>query len=177
MGGEVLQWSYYDTIALLSTTQVFRMFTTGLSGAKRLDQTNLSIGGQLPANQKMHIHAIKPFYVTAAAKATAAVQKWYNWLTTTTIEFKIEGKASLFTTTLDELFGMTTKFALTPTAAGDNILFNTPKYSGIYPIKPKIVLAENTVFEVTVTSQVASDASLDGDLFKIGLCGILERRS
>lgn len=176
-GGERLCWDYYDTLTLANGTSVYRMFTAGLSSSKSLWQTNLSVGGQLPANQRMSIFAIKGFYSTAAALATVDVQYLYSWLTTTTLEFLIEGKASLFTVTLQDLLGLSTLLAQTPTAAGDNIPLIQPRFHGVYPLRPAIILAESTTFEVRVTSNVANNQAIDGDYFKIALSGVLERKS
>lgn len=176
-GGEVLHWSYYDSYALLSTVNTNRLFTTGLSGGRRIDQTNLPIGGQIPGNQRFDVHCIRAFYTAYTLKNNAALLAWYKFLTHTTLEFIINGKASSLTVGLNELFGMPTLFGEVPTVAGDNISIPQPKPNGVYMLKPKIPLAASTNFEVKVISQVATDASLDTDILKISLGGILTYRS
>jgi len=176
-GGEILQHTYYDSYALLVATTVTRLFTTGLAGGRRLDQTNMQIGGQLPANEKHTVHALKAFYCTYTEKTNAGLLAWFKYLTHTVVEVIINGKAPSLVVGLDELFGMTTKLMHKPTVAGDNIIIPEPKYSGIFPVRPSIVLASNTVIEVKVSSFIASDTLLDTDILKIGLAGILERRT
>lgn len=178
--GEVIDWEYYDQATLAVATTVQRFFTIGLgSGAtpKTLDVTNLTVGGMIPAGQRFVIKRLKLFYTTSAAIGTAAVQNIYSMLNQTTLEFLIPGKDSIFQCTLNNILGSSTNIALTPTAAGDNIPLNMPRFHGIYPLNTPIVLAAMTPFEVRVTHQTAVAAALAGHLLKISLCGELSRLS
>ncbi len=115
-----------------------------------------------------------------ASAGTEIIQKWYNLLAKSTLEFKIPGKDSLLTLTLQELLGPATLCADTPTVSGDTIRFIQPRYSGIFPLNKPIILAEQTTFGVLITHQTAPDSTLygtTGDIIKISLNGILERRS
>lgn len=177
-GGEVLDKTLYDSAALLSTTTVHRLFTIPLGqGGKTLDRTNATVGGMMPQGQNLAVRAIKFFYVTVGALATADVQTLYTFLRTCTAEVLIPGKDALWQGTLLELSGISVAAAMTPTAAGDNIPFVSPRFHGIMPINTPIVLAALTPFEVRLTCNTASGAALDGDFVYVGLTGTLQRAS
>lgn len=176
--GEKLDWTYYDANPLAVATLTNRYFTNPLgSGGKTLAQTNLTQAGAIPQGQHMTIRAIKIFYRTAAAKATADVQSFYTMLEQTTVSVKLQNKETMGQWTLQELLGAATLFALTPTAVGDNIPLILPKYHGVYPLNNPIVLAALTPFEVTVQHHTAVAAALAADILKIGLAGTLVRIS
>lgn len=179
-GGERLSgWSYYDTFLMASTVATQRMFTVPQSAAKPLDLTNMTIGGQIPAGQKLKIFNIKLFIATAAAVGTAVVQNLYDMLSRTTIEVIIENKASMLTLTLQEILGVSTLTAVTPSVAGDNIPVISPRFHGIYPLNMPIILQQLTPFEVRVTHQAAAafPQALDNTRVKISLNGELIRRT
>lgn len=176
-GGEILDWSYYDTAALDPAVNVYPMFTVQKSAAKPLNQTNMTLGGQIPNGQRMTVRHIKAFYISAVAHATADVQSLYSFLDNSTMEIFIPGKDSLLTVTLAELMGAATLFALTPTVAGDNIPLMQPRYHGIFPLNSPIILAGQTSFEVRVTTWVAVAVALKGDMWMLSLNGKLERAS
>lgn len=175
----LLDWTYYDRMSLLSTVLQNRFFTVGLGGTKTLDQTNMKNNGQIPTGERLTTHRLKAFIVSPSALGTAAIQSLYTMLAKTTIEVKISGADSILTITLQELFGITSLVAVTPTAAGDNIPvgFAFPRFHGIYPLNKPITWAQNENVEVLLTHQVAPAAGLDGTLLSIGLNGILERKS
>lgn len=176
--GERLDWTYYDTATLAVATTTHRLFTNPLgSGGKTLDQTNLTQAGQIPQGQQLQVKAIKVMYRTSAVKATASVVSFYDMLAQTTVSVKLANKETMGQWTLQELVGAATLFALTPTAAGDNIPLILPKYHGIFPLNTKIILAALTPFEVTVQHHVAVNAALANDQLKIGLSGTLIRVS
>lgn len=181
-GGEIMDWSYYDSFSLLSTRLANNMFQTAVGqSSKTLDQTNMTANGIIPTGQRLTIHRIKMFYISQsgswASAGTAQIQKWYSALAKSTFEFKIPGKDSLLTLTLQELLGPATLVADVPTVSGDSIRFIQPRYSGIFPLNKPIILAANTSFGCLVTHQTAPDATLDTDIIKIALNGILERKS
>lgn len=176
--GERLDWTYYDTAVLAAATTTHRLFTNPLgSGGKTLDQTNLTQAGQIPQGQQLQVKALKVMYRTSAVKNTASVVSFYDMLAQTTVSVKLANKETMGQWTLQELVGAATLFALTPTAAGDNIPLILPKYHGIFPLNTKIILAALTPFEVTVTHHVAVNAALANDQLKIGLSGTLIRVS
>ena len=134
--GEKLDWTYYDTAILAAATQVHRLFTNPLgAGGKTLDQTNLTIAGQIPQGQQIITRAIKVMYRSVAVKATAALQSLYDLFATTTVQVKLQNKETMGIWTLQELLGSATLFALTPTVAGDNISQIQPKESLEFPIR------------------------------------------
>jgi hypothetical protein len=185
-GGEILDWTYYDSmnISAVLSNQLFQLSLGQGSPAKTLDQTNMTVNGQIPTGQRMTAHRIKFMYVSQstswASAGTAQVQKWYSMLAKTTLRVHIPGKDDLIELTLQELLGACTLVADVPTVSGDNIPIIKPRYHGIFPLNKPLVLAQNTSFTVYVEHQTAPDAALytgTGDIIKIGLNGILERRS
>lgn len=174
--GDELDWSYYDEAIIAVATLTHRLFTTPLgSGGKTLDQTNLTIAGQIPQGQLLDVRAIKVMYTSGAAKATVGVQDLYTLLTRTTVTIKLQNKESMGQWTLQELMGANSLVALTPTAAGDNIPLIQPKFHGVFPLNKKIVLAALTPFEVTIAHHAAPGATTANDRLKIALAGILTR--
>jgi hypothetical protein len=177
-GGEVLgSWSFYDTLVLLNTTTIYRMFTIPIGGAagRTLDQTNMTQGGQIAQGQNLTVKRLKMQYISSAARNTAAVQLIYNVLNRTTLEIMIPGKDALGQWTLAELFGIASLIAMTPTAAGDNIPLIQPTFKGIFTLEIPLVLAALTPFELRVTPQIATDAALNGDFIRVALNGTLRR--
>lgn len=176
--GDELDWTYYDEATIAAATLTHRLFTTPLgSGGKTLDQTNLTIAGQIPQGQLLDVRAIKIFYTTSAVKGTAALQDLYTLLTRTTVEIKLANKETMGQWTAQELLGSALLFAVTPTAAGDNISQVQPKFHGVFPLNKKMVFAALTPFEVKLTHHAAPAATLANDRLKIGLSGILTRVS
>jgi hypothetical protein len=176
-GGEIIDWSYYDTIVVAAGTTSHSMFSVPRSAAKPQHLTNMLLGGQMPNGQRHTVHAIKFMYTTSAVRGSALVQNYYDLLNQSTIEFFIPGKDSLLTVTLMELAGMASNFALTPTVAGDNVDVNRPRFHGIFPLNSPIILAGQTTFEVRLTHWVAAAAALNGDFIRLSLNGKLERAS
>ena len=180
--GEVMDWSYYDSITLLSTTLSFNMFQSAVGqSSKRLDQTNMTANGLIPTGQRFTIHRVKILYTgqagTWVSAGTAQLQYLFTALNKSTLEFKIPGKDSLLVLTLQELLGDALQIVVAPTTAGNSLDAPKCRFSGIFPLNKPIILAEQTSFGVLVTHQVANNAALDTDILKISLNGILERRS
>lgn len=177
-GGEILDKTLYDTAVLAAATTVHRLFTIPLGQAgKTLDRTNMTTGGMMPQGQNIAVRAIKVFYTSLNALATADVQTLYTFLRTCTAEIILPGKDSMGEWTLQELMGSALMVASTPTAAGDNIPVISPRFHGIMPLNTPLVLAALTPFEVRLTCHTASGAALDGDFIGIGLTGTMQRAS
>lgn len=179
-GGEILDWTYYDSFKVSASTLVQRLFTQSLgqgSTPKTLDITNMTNGGSIPQGQKLDVKAIKLFLTTNAALATASVQKLYTMLSNTTVELVMPGKDSMGTWTLQELLGTCSLLAFTPTVSGDNIPVIEPRFHGIFPLNTVWTLAALTPFEIRVTHQAAPDAALADIKVQIGLNGRLTRLS
>jgi len=177
-GGEKLDWSYYDTSQIVAGLTTYRYFQTQLGAgtpAKTLDRTNLTTAGQIPQGQHFTVHAVKMFYTSYGAHGTADVQNLYALLKITTLEIILPGKDSMGTWTLQEMFGPSIQFAMTPTAAGDNIPLHQPRYHGVFPLNTPLVLAALTPFEIRVIHHVAAPAGLADDYLMISLTGKLLR--
>jgi len=176
--GEQLDWSYYDEADIAAATLTHRLFTTPLGQAgKTLANTNLTLAGQIPQGQLLDVRAIKVFYTSNAARATADVQSLYTLLNTTTLSVKLSNKETMGQWTLQELMGTAILFDMVPTVPGDNIPLVSPKFHGIFPLNKKIILAALTPFEVTMIHHVAPAAALADDRIKVSLSGILTRVS
>ena len=177
-GGEVLDWTYYDTLKMVAATTVYRMFQAPLSSSRTLDETNMLSAGMIPQGQKHVIRALQLNYTTAGAFATLDIQSFYTALKKTVVEFIIPGKDTMGQWPLMQLLGAATLCAETPTAAGDNIPIIQPRYHGIMPLNTPIRLAALTPFEIRVTAAGAAfAAALADDLIWIGLVGTLRRSS
>lgn len=175
---EKLEWSYYDTVSLVSTTLVHRYFVNPIgSGGKTLADTNFTLAGQLPQGQNFTFHAIKVFYWADAQYATANILQFYQLLYETTVEIIITGKDSMGTWTLIELLGASTLTGLTPTVGGDNEPIILPSFKGIYPLNIPIQIGGTGSIELRMTHQVAPNAALDGDKVRLSLQGKLVRAS
>ena len=60
-GGEVLDWSYYDTETVNHSVAVNNLFQLSLgqgSTPKTLELTNMTVNGQIPTGQRLSIHRI-----------------------------------------------------------------------------------------------------------------------
>lgn len=176
--GEKLRWSYYDRMLVSATVLTQRLFTIPLGQAgKTLADTNLTVAGQIPQGQQLHVNEIFVMYKSAATKATTNVQMIYDMFEQSTLSIKLQNKDAMLQVTLQEVLGASSLIALTPTAAGDNIPLIQPKYHGIYPISPMIVLAALTPFEITIQHHTAPNAALANDVLKVALRGTLFRAS
>lgn len=176
-GGEVKEWSYWSTTILAAATLTHNLFTVATGGTfegtvQTLDLTNMLVGGSIPQAQHFTVRAMKVMYASSAAKGTAAVQDLYQLLNRTTVEILFPSKP-MGQWTLQELMGSATMFAVTPTAAGDNIPVMQPRYHGIFPLNAPLVLPALQNFFLRVTHNAAHAATLNGDFLKISLAGIL----
>lgn len=177
-GGEVLDYTFYDSAVLAAATLVHRLFSVPLGGgapAKTLDRTNQTQAGMMPQGQNLVVRAIKLWYASANAFATADVQTFYTMLRSSTLEILLPGKDSMGTWNISEILGAATLTAMTPTVAGDNIPLISPRFHGVLPLNTPLVLAALTPFEVRITHHVAVGAALADDLLFVGLTGTLQR--
>lgn len=175
---EKLDYSLYDTLVLATATLLHRMFLTPLGQAgKLLSDTNMVLAGLLPQGQNLLVRAIKFFYVTNTAMATADVQFFYDMIKNTTITFTVPGKENMGQWPLQEIIGSCSMIALTPTVAGDNIPVNQPRFHGIYPLNIPIRIGATQSFEITIQHHIAANAALDGNKIMIALAGKLIRMS
>lgn len=172
-----LDWSYYDTMSLLSTTLSTRMFTQGLAGSsKTLYQTNMKNNGVIPTGERMTVHRIKILIANAADVASTVYANLCAILKQTTVEVKIAGSDSILTVTMQELLGESLLFPTTLVATYAAQRIPTPQFHGIFPLNRPIIFAEQESVEALVTHHVAPNAALNGTLIQISLNGILERK-
>lgn len=183
-GGERLDWTLYDSASLVSTSTTYRFFTNaeGSSATKTQNITNATAGGQIPTNQRLHVNHIKLMYhgaasMIAAQTPEANLKYIYNFIANSVLQIKIPGKDSILTLTLQEMFGTCMLLPLVPTVSF-NVPLIEPRFHGIFPLNKKIILSAQTNYFVQVDCYNSSpNAALNGDMLRIGLNGILERRS
>jgi len=179
LGGEGLDWTYYDTMAVDQSTPTlsYRFFTIPLGqGGKNLADTNMKTASMIPQGQKFAIYAIGGIYRAAAEyDAAADYQAWLTMLERTTIDFQISGKATLLQMTLSQLFGVHHGLEVaTATIVGFPTI---QKAASIVPLNTPILLASLVNFEIELVHHAALDAAQDGDKIKILLIGKLARQS
>jgi hypothetical protein len=173
--GNILDYTYYDTISLLSTTQVFNMFAIpNGQGGKNLSDTNMTVAASLPQGQRLNVGAIKMMYTFHAVFNEATLQLFYTALQNISVEMIIMNQ-DYGRWTLMELIGSAVCGIGVPAVAGNNdTLLSQAKYHGIFPLNVPIKLPALNQFSLRITAQVATNAALDGDKLKVGLSGILE---
>lgn len=175
---EVLDYTYYDRMALLSTVTKTRMFTVQLGQqGKSLADTNMLNSSLLPQGQNLKVYFIKIGFHCVAVRTETELQSIYDFIRETTLTFKIPGKDNLGIWPLHELMGIATLIDLVPSVAGDNIPLIQPSYKSVYPLNFQIKLGAIQTFEVEVEQHTASAADLDGDFLWVGLNGRLRRMS
>lgn len=173
-GGDAIDWSYYDTNQIPAAAGQVRYFVNPIgAGGKTIADTNMIAAGQIPKAQNHVVTHIKSFYTSASAKGTAQVQGFYALLKATVVEFIIANKYYYGQWCLQELMGIASLFALTPSTAADNIPLIQPRFHGIFPLNTPIVLAENTNFELKVTYTATPAQYLPADLLMLSLYGKL----
>lgn len=175
--GDAIDWTYWDAVTIDPLVLEHRMFVEPQSGTKPLWLTNMVNSGQIPQGQKLTVGAIKVFYGSRAAKATADVTSLYQTLEQTTIDIQLGNKSSYGQWRLQELLGAASLFDLVPTAAGDNIPLIQPRFHGIFPLNIPIVIAAVGTFHIELRHWIAPDEALEDDKIWIGLAGILEKVS
>lgn len=173
--GDIIDWSYYDTLTLSNTVLNHRLFTVGLGATKTLADTNI-LGRGMPQGQKMYVQAIKVMYFGDEARTPAERINQLDMMADTTLNFYIPGKDTYGQWTLAEIFGIADGNVMSD-AAGDSELASKGRFVGIYPLNLPIVLAQQVDFEIQIVHHVAPAADLNDDRIKISLNGILERLS
>ena len=173
---EFLDWTYWDSFKLLSTTLAHNLFTTPLgAGGKNLSDTNWLNASQLPQGQAMDVKNLKVFYIASEVRSEVELETLYQVLQDTTFNIAIPGKDSMGQWTFMELMGAATLIQLTPSVASDNITQIQPRYHGIFPLNNKFSIGGVQTIKVEVVHHVAPAAGLDGDKIVFGLNGNLVR--
>jgi hypothetical protein len=167
---EKLEWSYYDSFAVNPAVLENRLFVVS-TAVKTLDQSNFSGNGSLPQGQDFAIRAIKLQYVQSAVRVAVDINSLYTFLSTSTLQFKIEGKASQYTKTLMEIMGLPIGFHV----SGAEFASSYGRFVGIDPLNIKIQLAAQTNFDVTINHWAPPAAALTNDRVRVILSGILNR--
>ena len=181
--GEKLDWTYYDTWAIATAGTDYSFFAnpigaTQSAAQKTISDTNMVAAAQIPSGQRLIVKAIKVCFISHAVKATADIDTLNEFLRAAVIRFFITGKDSLYTKTLQEIFGASLLMHVVPTVGGNNeIIMHMNKGQGIDVLNRRIVLAEQTNFEVRLSYPAGIPAGLNGDRLWIGLAGRLMRRS
>jgi hypothetical protein len=181
--GERIDWTYYDTATLVSTTLSHRMFTVALGGsvgagaAKTLAETNMEVQGLLPQGHKLFVRAIKLTYYASAVLDEDDAQAVFTVLEKTTLIIKPSGKDSLGTWKLNELMNSPMNAVVVPSVPGDNVESLPKRCVGIFPLNKVLILAALASFGVTVTHHYVISALTDGHRITVGLNGRLDRLS
>ena len=179
--GEFIDWTYWDTAKLAVATRDHRFFAQAQGQGtpiKRLDQTNMTQGGQMPQGQNLKVHAIKITYLTSAVKGTTFVNAFYNMINTAILDIRFPGKDSMGQWSLSELLATASMVALTPTGAtGDNIPLVQPVVKACFPLNRPIDIPALQPFEAVLTHYVACPTLCEDDILKVGFYGGLKRLS
>lgn len=182
--GDVLDYSLYDRVDMLSTVLQHHLFRAGIGqndpagNPKTRADTNVQGSTAIPVGSKLYVNALKLFYTSTAATVTAAIlNNFQEMIEQSTLTIEIEGKANYGTWKLNEILGVPFQAALEPAALGSLGQGSAGRFLGIYPLNLPIVLAQQVSFEVFLEHHVAANAALDGDWMTVSLSGILERLS
>jgi len=180
--GEVMDYTYYDSLLLAAAGTDFSLFQVPIGGGavpKTSAQTNMISSGVIPQNQHLVVRAIRAEYLSAGVKASADIDTLYTWLQSVVVRVFISGKDALFYKPLTEIFGIPMLLHVTPTVAGDTELIAAMgRFLGVNPLNIPITLAALTTFEVRISYPTAlGGAAIVGDSLRIGLSGVLTRAS
>lgn len=175
--GDVLAWSYWDTLTLATGTLNHTMFQSqmGVGATNPPSKTNMRAAGVIPSGQNHTVEVIKLQIYAATAMTTAMLVGVNAMLDNGTLTVKTPGKDSTFECTLIEAFGAPFNFVGTPTVAGDNQVTTLSISRGIIKLRKPIVLAATQAFSVNIGFDTATVAAIDGLKIKVELAGILQR--
>lgn len=181
--GDIIDYSVYDRLDMLSTTLEHQLFVTGVGGndpagnIKTLADTNLVGSNGLPVGQKLYVNALKIFYTSTDVEGwdAADINALQEMIEQTTLTIEISGKANYGQWKLNEILGVPVQGQGVVAALGQ--LASYGRFLGIYPLNLPIVLAQQVNFRVIVEHHAAASDLLDGDWMTISLSGILERLS
>jgi hypothetical protein len=173
--GEIISYSLFDTVTLVSTQMNFKFFSTPLGQGvpvKTQADTNNLLAGVMPAGQRLTVEMLK-IIIFGAATVTDAVQiNLFQMLFNTTLEVYLPGKDNLGYWTLAEITGLSTMFPYSATFSGPQ-----PRYTSCYRLTVPIILAAQTAFEVRLVHHIAPNAAINDFRIKLVLAGTLERLS
>lgn len=181
--GDIFDYSIYDRALLLSTRLQHRLFKIPFGQndpggvLKTLADTNVQTGNGIPQGLKIMVKWIKIFYSAVAVRSQVTEAAIHQMLRETTVNLYLFGKDSYGLWTLEELMGMPMSVAVQTAAVNIGYTASTGRYVGVYPLQIPIVLASQTVYELTVQHHVAPAAGLDGDKLRFSLCGVAGRLS
>lgn len=181
--GDIIDYSLYDRIDMLSTRLESLMFVAGVGqndpdgNVKTLADTNVQGSNGLPVGQKLYVNAIKLFYTSTVATGltTALVNSLQEMIENTVLTIEISGKANYGQWKLNEIIGVPIQAQVAAAGSLNNLSYG--RFLGIYPLNLPIVLAQQVNFDVRIQHLVAPAAGLDGDWLTVSLSGILERLS
>jgi len=180
--GDVIDYSLYDRIDMLSTTLQHHLFQIGVGQndpagvVKTLADTNVQGSQGIPVGQKLYVNAIKVMYSSTTDAVTAAIlNAFQEMVEQTTLTVRITGKDNYGQWKLGEMFGVPLQMALIDATTASPASLG--RFLGIYPLNLPIVLAQQVQFEVFLEHHVAPSDVLDGDWLTVSLSGILERLS
>jgi hypothetical protein len=130
----------------------------------------------MPQAQRLTVNALKIMYAAAEVRTEAEIDKIYQVLQNTVLDFSFPGHDKQLEVLLQEALGVASLImphAAAATESGARVI--QARYHGIFPLSIPIVIAATMPFTCDLTLYVASDAGLDGDRIRVGLAGVLER--
>lgn len=181
--GDIFDYSVYDRGLMLSTRLQHRLFKIPYGQndpagvLKTLADTNVQSGNGIPQGLKVMVKWIKIFYSAVAVRSQVTEAAIHAMLRETTANLYLFGKDSYGQWTLEELMGNPMSVAVQTAAVNIGYPAAVGRYLGVYPLQIPIVLASNTVYELTITHHIAPAAGLDGDKLRFSLCGVAGRLS
>ena len=166
-GRDEWDWSYKDRLVIPATAGQDSFFT--VIAGKNLSATNMQVPSQIPAQECLTVHTIKPFYTSVATHAAANVVTFFQFLAGTVLEISVSPNKILGQWTLQELFQIPILFAVQE--ATIQFQFPQPLYNGLFPINQVIKLGGKTTFRVNVYYNFAPGA-LANDYLDLSFAGM-----
>lgn len=173
--GEGIDWRYYDTVTIPSTSQTLNMFTVAQGGNKTLADTNMTLNGQIPNGQHFTITDIRITYRSTTGLVSLAEMNEMNaFLDTSVFEFTILNKYPMLQTKVSDIIGMGL-IAPVVVAAGNADNSQMGLFTATFKLKTPITVAGLTSFKCPITLTAAPAASVVGDSMTVYLGGRLVR--
>jgi len=177
--GEILDWSYYDTLTIAAAGVDFPLFQVPVGQAgKTYALTNMPSVG-IPNGQNFVVTSVRVEYLSHATKGTADIDTLYTFLLSTWLRIAIPGKDALFLKPLTEIMGIPILWHTLPSVAGNNDLISAMgRYTGWNKLDVPLTFIQLDPLDIKISYPTALGAiSLVGDFVRVSLHGVLKRLS